>query len=103
MLSSFGDSFIGFGCSEAGVAFEAHLAPVRLDVLGATTVDVSALLTARDGKTLLNSHFHGKVRFFGENLGVTNDLAKRIAKLLYKEVWKQRQRPQCCNNIPTGR
>ena len=53
-------------------------------VLGATTIDVSAVLTASDGQTLLNSRFHGKVRFFGENLGVTNDLAKRIAKLLYK-------------------
>ena len=53
-------------------------------VLGATTVDVSALLTARDGQTLLNSRFHGRVRFFGENLGVTNDLAKRISKLLNK-------------------
>jgi hypothetical protein len=51
-------------------------------VLGATTVDVSALATARDGRTLLDSRIHGKVRFFGENLGVTNDLAKRIAKLL---------------------
>jgi hypothetical protein len=51
-------------------------------VLGATMVDVSALLTASDGRTLLDSRIHGKVRFFGENLGVTNDLAKRIAKLL---------------------
>ena len=53
-------------------------------VLGATTVDVSASVTARDGRTLLDSRFHGKVRFFGENLGVTNDLAKRIAKLLHE-------------------
>ncbi len=53
-------------------------------VLGATTVDVSALLTASDGRTLLDSRIHGRVRFFGENLGVTNDLAKRIAKLLHK-------------------
>jgi hypothetical protein len=51
-------------------------------VLGATTVDVSASVTASDGRTLLDSSIHGKVRFFGENLGVTNDLAKRIAKLL---------------------
>jgi hypothetical protein len=53
-------------------------------VLGATTVDVSASVTARDGRTLLDSRIQGKVRFFGENLGVTNDLAKRIAKLLRK-------------------
>jgi hypothetical protein len=53
-------------------------------VLGATTIDVSASVNARDGRTLLDSRIHGKVRFFGENLGVTNDLAKRIAKLLRK-------------------
>jgi hypothetical protein len=53
-------------------------------VLGATTIDVSAVVTARDERTLLDSHIQGKVRFFGENLGVTDDLAKRIAKLLRK-------------------
>jgi hypothetical protein len=53
-------------------------------VLGTTTVDVSVSVTASDGRTLLDSRIHGKVRFFGENLGVTNDLAKRIAKLLRK-------------------
>jgi hypothetical protein len=31
---------------------------------------------------LLKNDLSGKVRFFGENLGATNDLAKRIAKLL---------------------
>jgi hypothetical protein len=36
----------------------------------------------RDGHVLFESDLSGKVRFFGENLGVTNDLAKRIAKLL---------------------
>jgi hypothetical protein len=30
----------------------------------------------------LGGRIQGKVRFFGENLGVTNDLAKRIVKLL---------------------
>jgi hypothetical protein len=55
-------------------------------VLGATTVEVSASVTAGDGRTLLDSRIHGKVRFFGENLGVTNDLAKRIAKVLSKKV-----------------
>jgi hypothetical protein len=53
-------------------------------VLGATVVDVSASVTASDGRTLLDSRIQGKVHFFGENLGVTNDLAKRIAKLLHK-------------------
>jgi hypothetical protein len=53
-------------------------------VLGATKVDVTASVTGHDGQPLLNNDIEGKVRFFGENLGVTNDLAKRIAKLLAK-------------------
>ncbi len=51
-------------------------------VTGGTTVDVSTSISSRDGKVLLDKNLSGKVRFFGENLGVTNDLAKRIAKLL---------------------
>ncbi len=51
-------------------------------VLGATKVDVSAVVTARNGETLLARDVNGKVRFFGENLRATNDLAKRIAKVL---------------------
>jgi len=51
-------------------------------VLGATSVDVQASVTARDGRTLLDKKITGKVRFFGENLGVTNDIAKRITKLV---------------------
>lgn len=51
-------------------------------VLGATKLDVAASVTDRGGHALVDGHVHGKVRFFGENLGVTNDLAKRIAKLL---------------------
>jgi hypothetical protein len=54
-------------------------------VLGATKVDVSASVTARDGHPLWDRRVQGKVRFFGENLGVTNDLAKRIAELLSKK------------------
>lgn len=51
-------------------------------VLGATKVDVTATVTARDGHTLLDQKITGRVRFFGENLGVTNDLAKRITKIV---------------------
>ena len=50
--------------------------------LGATKLDVSASVSDRSGHVVLNGHVHGKVRFFGENLGVTDDLAKRITKLL---------------------
>ena len=51
-------------------------------VFGATKVDVTAWVTARDGHTVMNQKITGRVRFFGENLGVTNDLAKRITKLV---------------------
>jgi hypothetical protein len=51
-------------------------------VFGATQVDVAASVTARDGHVLMDQKITGRVRFFGENLGVTNDLAKRITKLV---------------------
>ncbi len=51
-------------------------------VFGATQVDVTASVTARDGHVLMDQKITGRVRFFGENLGVTNDLAKRITKLV---------------------
>ena len=51
-------------------------------VVGSTKVDVTASLTNRDGKSLMDQKITGRVRFFGENLGVTNDLAKRITKLV---------------------
>jgi hypothetical protein len=52
-------------------------------ILGATKVDVTASVTSRDGRTLMDQKITGRVRFFGENLGVTNDLAKRITKLVH--------------------
>jgi|SRR5579863_5310005 len=54
----------------------------ELVMLGATKVDITASVTAHDGSSLMNQKITGRVRFFGENLGVTNDLAKRITKLL---------------------
>jgi len=51
-------------------------------VFGATSVDITASLTSKDGKELLSKKLTGRVRFFGENLGVTNDIAKKITKLV---------------------
>jgi hypothetical protein len=51
-------------------------------VSGGTTVEVTTTVSAPDGKVLLNNNVSGKVHFFGENLGVANDLAKHIAKIL---------------------
>jgi len=62
-----------------GSQMQRELVPV---VAGTTTVDVTAKLVGKDGKELLDQKVAGKVRIFGENLGATNDLAKRITKLL---------------------
>jgi hypothetical protein len=51
-------------------------------VMGSTKVNVTASVTARDGHALITQNIIGRVRYFGENLGVTNDLAKRITKLV---------------------
>jgi hypothetical protein len=64
---------------QEGSQMKRELAPV---VVGSTQVDVNTQLTAKDGKKLLDQKVAGKVRIFGENLGATNDLAKRITKLL---------------------
>jgi hypothetical protein len=53
-----------------------------LDLFGWTSLDVTATIEGRDGSVLLSQNLSGRVHFFGENLGVTNDLAKHIAKLL---------------------
>lgn len=55
-----------------------------IKVAGATTVDVSTSVVSHDGRALLDGKVQGKVRFFGENLGVTNDIAKKVDKLLLK-------------------
>jgi hypothetical protein len=64
---------------QEGSQMKRELAPV---VVGSTKVDVTAQVIGKDGKTLLDQKMTGKVRIFGENLGATNDLAKRITKLL---------------------
>jgi hypothetical protein len=71
----------GVDAFKEGSQMKRELVPV---VAGSTTVDVSTKITGPDGKTLLDQKIVGKVRIFGENLGVTNDLAKRITKLLHE-------------------
>lgn len=56
-------------------------------VAGWTKVDVNVKVTAKDGKTIVEKTVQGKVRFRGENLNVTRDLAKVITKLM-KESFK---------------
>jgi hypothetical protein len=50
--------------------------------LGWSKVEVDAVVTGRDGKPLVEQKVVGKVRFMGDNLKVTDDLGKQLAKLL---------------------
>jgi hypothetical protein len=51
-------------------------------VLGSTTIDIDTTVVGHDGRTMLEKSITGKVRFRGDNIGATNDLAKHITKLL---------------------
>jgi hypothetical protein len=53
-------------------------------VSGATSIKMKVQLTSRDGKVLLDRDLQGKVRFYGENLRATNDLAKKVAAVVNK-------------------
>ena len=50
-------------------------------VTGATSIKVKIQFSSRDGKILLEKVVEGKVRFYGENLRATYDLAKKVAAL----------------------
>lgn len=49
---------------------------------GFTKVDVAETVSSKDGQVMVQKKLEGRVRFYGDNLHVTNDLAARIAKLL---------------------
>ena len=51
-------------------------------VAGATSIKVKVQFTSRDGKILLEKDVVGKVRFYGENLRATFDLAKKVATIV---------------------
>jgi hypothetical protein len=50
-----------------------------ITVAGATSIKVKVQFTSREGKVLLEKDVEGKVRFYGENLRATYDLAKKVA------------------------
>jgi hypothetical protein len=66
--------------------FKAGNQPERelVTVMGSTQVKLNVKLSTRDGAILLDKEVEGKVRFFGENLGVVHDVAKRTTDLLRK-------------------
>ena len=51
-------------------------------VTGSTSIKVKIQFTSRDGKILREKVVEGKVRFYGENLRATYDLAKKVAALV---------------------
>jgi hypothetical protein len=51
-------------------------------VSGSTSIKVKIQFTSRDGKILLDKDLQGKVRFYGENLRATYDLAKKVAAVV---------------------
>lgn len=55
-------------------------------VAGATKIEVRAQAIGRDGRPALDRQVRGQVRFFGDNLRATLDLARSIAKLFGKTV-----------------
>jgi hypothetical protein len=53
-----------------------------ITVAGATSIRVMVRFTSREGKVLLEKDVAGKVRFYGENLRATYDLAKKVAAVV---------------------
>jgi hypothetical protein len=53
-----------------------------ITIAGATSIKVKIRFTSREGKVLLEKDVAGKVRFYGENLRATYDLAKKVAAVV---------------------
>ena len=51
-------------------------------VAGATSIKVKVTFTDKTGKVLMEKDIQGRVRFFGENLRATYDLAKKVAQVV---------------------
>ena len=51
-------------------------------VAGATSIKTAVHVVTRDGQPVVDREVEGKVRFLGENLNATRDLAKRIAQII---------------------
>lgn len=51
-------------------------------VTGATSIKVKIQFASRDGNVLREKIVEGKVRFYGENLRATYDLAKKVAAVV---------------------
>jgi hypothetical protein len=56
-------------------------------VSGATKLTVQSQLVTRDGKIVLDRTVQGNVRFFGNNLRATHNLARNVAKMIRQSAW----------------
>jgi hypothetical protein len=62
-------------------------------VSGATKLTVRSQLVTREGKVVLERTVNGDVRFFGNNLRATHNLARNIAKALKESSWPDLPEP----------
>jgi hypothetical protein len=51
-------------------------------VAGSTSMKINLIFSDKSGKVLMEKEIEGKVRFFGENLRATYDLAKKVAAVV---------------------
>lgn len=51
-------------------------------VAGATSLTMKVTFSDKNGKVLMEKEIEGKVRFFGENIRATYDLAKKVAAVV---------------------
>jgi len=53
-------------------------------VKGWSELKIKVVITDRSGKTLVDQEVQGNVRFYGENIEVTKDFAKKAAMVVYQ-------------------
>jgi len=51
-------------------------------VAGSTSIRIKLTFSDKNGKVLMEKEIEGKVRFFGENIRATYDLAKKVAAIV---------------------
>lgn len=62
-------------------------------VSGATKITVRSQLLTRDGNVVLERSVNGEVRFLGNNLQATHNLARNIAKAIKQSSWSGSEQP----------
>jgi hypothetical protein len=65
---------------------------------GATKLKVRSELATRDGHVVLDRELNGNVRFFGDNLRATHNLARHVAEAIKKSAL-----PEHTGSVPNSR